>query len=119
VSSFVGWFKDSVCQPPSWPLRKVTGASVSVGTAHNGQDWAVDFYDTDTGSKVGSKTIKSADSQITIQIPDFTDSIAFKMHQVPARAARDAGRSQRRQAKAGRGVQALRYFENADIITPA
>jgi hypothetical protein len=37
------------------------------------------FYDPDTGSLSGSQAVSVSGNSVTINLPDFSDSIAFKL----------------------------------------
>jgi len=81
----IGWFRDTGCEPPEWPLQTViSGQTVTVSVSGSAGAWKVDFYSTETGTKlIASTTATQVGNQVTFSLPDFTDDIAFKMYPQP------------------------------------
>jgi hypothetical protein len=80
--SRIGWVRDEHCIPPKWPDAAVGGQSVLV-PAPDGA-WQVEFFDSKTGLPAGGKAILKTDSgRLTIPVPEFRESIAFKLSDWP------------------------------------
>jgi hypothetical protein len=78
----LGWFRDAKCEPPDWDLESlISGQSVTISVPGTVTTWIVDFYNTKTGWRTLSPiTVTRQGGTITIPLPDFQDSIAFKMN---------------------------------------
>lgn len=83
--SVVGWFRDAKSEPPDWPMLPViSGQAVTIEVPGTAADWQVDFYNTQTGTEiVSSTTITRQGNSVAVNLPDFSDDIAFKMTPVP------------------------------------
>jgi hypothetical protein len=80
--SRIGWVRDAHCIPPRWPDAAVSGQSVEMGAP--GAAWEVEFFDTKTGLPVGDMAIvKTAFGRLTVPVPEFRESIAFKLNPWP------------------------------------
>jgi hypothetical protein len=79
--SVIGWYRDASCEPPAWDLKPlISKQTVSLAIPGPGGTWQVDFYDAKTGVDViGSTIVVQEDDQVTIELPDFTDDIVFRM----------------------------------------
>ena len=73
----LGWFRDARCKPPTWPVRRVEGAAVSLRVKH--ARWRVRFVDPVTGKTVQDREVTAADGRLNLTLPAFEDSIAFKL----------------------------------------
>lgn len=79
--SRIGWVRDAHCIPPQWPTATTAGQSVTV-YANEGM-WRVEFFDTKTGMSTSEKKdLKTDVGRLTIPIPEFRESIAFKLNKV-------------------------------------
>jgi hypothetical protein len=78
-TSYVGWCRDAACVPPNWPVTNVTAQSVTFAVPGNDRVGNVYFYDPDTGSLSGLQAVSVSGNSVTINLPDFSDSIAFKL----------------------------------------
>jgi hypothetical protein len=78
-TSSVGWCRDAACVPPNWPVKNVTAQSVMFAVPGNDRAGNVYFYDPDTGSLSGSQAVSVSGNSVTINLPDFSGSIAFKL----------------------------------------
>lgn len=77
----IGWFRDSMCKSPEWALRPlISNQSISLNVPGSAANWQVDFYDTTTGTKIGSAHVVRSGGTVIIPLPDFVDDIAFKMY---------------------------------------
>jgi len=78
----IGWYRDSLSEPPDWNLQPViTGQKVTITVPGTSTDWQVDFYDTMDGMRiVSTSSVSRVGNEITLLLPDFKDDIAFKMH---------------------------------------
>jgi hypothetical protein len=78
----IGWFRDATSEPPDWNVRPVISKqSVTIIAPGSAARWKVDFYDTKTGTHIiASALITRQDRTLTINLPDFTDDIAFKLY---------------------------------------
>lgn len=76
--SMIGWMRDGRCSPPNWPADPTSNQSLSLDAA--GELWSVEFFDTKSGQSIGEQRKLKADSgRLTIPIPEFRESIAFKL----------------------------------------
>jgi hypothetical protein len=78
----IGWYRDAACEPPDWPVQPViTGQSVTLTVPGSETRWQLDFYDTKTGDPNGiTALVFSHEGDLVIQLPDFSDAIAFKAY---------------------------------------
>jgi hypothetical protein len=78
----IGWYRDAASEPPDWPTRAVmSGQTVTLNVPGSAASWTVDFYDTKTGTQLpGSSVLTAEGGKLTIQLPDFSDDIAFKAY---------------------------------------
>jgi hypothetical protein len=84
-SSVIGWFRDAGCEPPDWYLVPlISGQQVSLTIPGTAGEWKVDFYDTKTGTDlISSVTAYRMGNNVTVNLPDFTEDIVFKMTAQP------------------------------------
>jgi hypothetical protein len=62
------------------PTPVISNQTVTITVPGSAADWRVDFYDPNTGKELGeSLAATRKGTTVTIALPDFTDSIAFKM----------------------------------------
>jgi len=73
----VGWFRDAHCEPPDWPVKPVTGQSVTFDSA--GTEWHAEFFDPATGKSLGESPLPPSDSEARLPIPEFEGSIAVRL----------------------------------------
>ena len=76
--SAIGWFRDALCDPPTWPERPLTGLSVTLSINGSAAAWRVRFYDALTGEPTGETLLRSAKGRLTIPLPPFRGSIALQ-----------------------------------------
>jgi hypothetical protein len=81
-STVLGWFRDATCEPPNWNRKPVlSGQTVTITVPGSVGNWRIDFYDTQTGTKiVSSAKATRKGNTVSIMLPDFTDDIAIKMY---------------------------------------
>ncbi|HSJ53994.1 MAG TPA: hypothetical protein VLC52_09630, partial [Anaerolineae bacterium] len=81
-TTVAGWFRDAGCEPPNWLVQPVlSGESVTLDVPGSAITWQVDFYDPTTGTGIlPSATATRQGSSVRVELPDFSDAIAFKMH---------------------------------------
>lgn len=72
----VGWFRDTRCGPPEWPVRRVEGEFVTLPGARGGR-WSVRFTDARTGGPLGDPVTVDARGALRVALPEFEGSIAF------------------------------------------
>jgi hypothetical protein len=76
----LGWFRDARCEPPDWPVSSEAGQTVTVDAP--GRSWRIEFIDPVTGQTVGTGKLAVHDRRIHIVLPDFQDSIAFRLNRL-------------------------------------
>lgn len=80
----IGWFRDASCEPPNWNLTPLlTQQMVTLTVPGTATNWQVDFYSPATGQGLGSGAATRRGKIIVIDLPDFTDAIAFKLTAKP------------------------------------
>ena len=75
----LGWFRDAQCAAPDWPIRPVEGEVVVLGARGSASEWQVQFHDTGSGDVVGRRTVRGKGSEVSVPLPAFEGSVAFKM----------------------------------------
>ena len=80
----IGWYRDAKCEPPDWKLQPVISKqSVTLTVPGSVSNWKVDFYNTQTGTDIiSSATLARKGKTVTVNLPDFSDDIAFKLYPV-------------------------------------
>ena len=73
----LGWFRDAACEPPEWPMRPLSGQTVTLDAA--GAAWQVEFFDPVTGKSIGRSRLDVRDQRIQIVLPEFQGSIAVRL----------------------------------------
>jgi hypothetical protein len=71
----LGWFRDSQCSPPDWPVRKLTVESFTLPKA-GGKRWTLQFYDTLTGQPMGEAVPVDRQAGLVTALPEFSESVA-------------------------------------------
>jgi len=74
----IAWFRDSKCDPPSWPERTIRNETITIAVPGKARAWAVEFADTKTGLPCGRQDALLSDGSLTVRLPAFQDSIALK-----------------------------------------
>lgn len=74
----LGWFRDAECDPPEWPVRRVTGQAVTIPVSGKAHEWRVELVDTRSGSLLGSFEVEAPHGRMVIALPPFEESIAFR-----------------------------------------
>ena len=64
----LGWFRDSTCEPPDWPVRSVEGQTLQMAGS-----WWIEFVDPVTNTAAGSQRMDGR-----MALPAFQDSIALR-----------------------------------------
>ncbi|MFQ5810537.1 MAG: hypothetical protein ACE5JM_13050, partial [Armatimonadota bacterium] len=75
----LGWFRDAECVPPDWPVGRVEGEVVALSMRGSAPEWQVQFHDTSSGDVVARRTVRGKGSEVSVPLPAFEESIAFKM----------------------------------------
>jgi hypothetical protein len=75
----LGWVRDAQCVAPDWPARRVAGEAVSVNAPGSASRWKVEFYDTSSGGLLCTLYARGEGRKLTLSLPPFEDSIAFKI----------------------------------------
>jgi hypothetical protein len=73
----LGWFRDARCDPPNWPMKRLSGQKVTV--AAPGKSWQVEFFDPATGKQTGTGRLTTRDQRLHITLPGFEGSCAVKL----------------------------------------
>ena len=76
----VAWFRDSMCSPPNWLERPVSGQTVTMDAP--GDSWQVEFYDPTTGKLLSKLRLAVHEGHLQTVLPEFTGSIAIKLKQI-------------------------------------
>lgn len=71
----IGWFRDAQCNPPDWPVRRVSAEAVTLPKT-GGKRWTVQFYDTLAGNPIGEGVTVDRLDALVIALPEFSESIA-------------------------------------------
>jgi hypothetical protein len=75
----LGWFRDALCEPPDWPVRRLESQSVTLEIPGDAPRWAVVFCDTETGLEIDESLAYRRGDKIVVNLPAFSDAIAFRM----------------------------------------
>jgi len=75
--SRLGWFRDARCEPPDWPMKPVTGQTVTVEAP--GEAWQVELVDPVTGQSAGGSRLAVRDRRVRIVLPEFKGAIAARL----------------------------------------
>lgn len=73
----LGWFRDVRCDPPDWPMKPLSGQTVTVDVP--GDSWQVEFIDPLTGKSTGESRLAVHDRRVRIVLPEFQGSIAVRL----------------------------------------
>lgn len=73
----IGWFREAGCVPPQWPLKKLSGQTVTLG-GHTGT-WLVEYVDTQSGQVIKTRTVRASQNHLRIPLPTFQGSIALRL----------------------------------------
>ena len=77
----LSWYRDATSEPPDWNmLGSVSKQTVNLTVPGTAVNWQVDFYDTQTGTKIISASVTRVGNIVSVPLPDFKDDIAFKMN---------------------------------------
>ena len=73
----IGWFRDARCVPTQWPVQPMRDQQVMIdGRTGN---WQVEFVSPLSGQVTGTREVRAEQKKLTIPLPPFEDSIAFKL----------------------------------------
>jgi hypothetical protein len=73
----LGWFRDVRCEPPDWPMKPVSGLTVTVDAP--GDSWQAEFFDPATGKPTGEGRLRAQAGQLRITLPAFNGSVAVRL----------------------------------------
>ncbi len=73
----LGWFRDVECVPPDWPMKPVSGQTVTIVAP--GDSWQVEFIDPVTGKSTGESRVSIRDGESRIVLPEFQGSITVRL----------------------------------------
>jgi hypothetical protein len=76
----LGWFRDSECIPPEWRMKAVSKQFVAL--LGDGL-WQAEFFNAETGARIGTQGVASQAGKLTVALPEFQASVAFKLRIVP------------------------------------
>jgi hypothetical protein len=76
----LGWFRDVRCEPPDWPMRPMTGQSVTMNAP--GHFWRAEFFDPVTGRSVGQRRLAVQGEDVRIDLPEFQGSLAVRLQRL-------------------------------------
>ncbi len=78
--SRLGWFREARCVPPDWPTNRVCDQAVVMDAP--GTAWQAEFFDPKTGHAIGTARLAVRDGRIRVMLPDFYESVAFRLGQL-------------------------------------
>ncbi len=73
----LGWFRDVECVPPDWPMKPVSGQTVTLVAP--GDSWQVEFVDPVTAKFTVPSRVTCRDGEARIVLPEFRGSIAVRL----------------------------------------
>jgi hypothetical protein len=73
----LGWFRDVRCSPPDWPIRPVTGQTVTVDLP--GDSWQVEFFDPAIGKSTGARRATVREGRLQMALPEVKGSLAVRL----------------------------------------
>jgi hypothetical protein len=73
----LGWFRDARCDPPDWPVKRLSDQRVTVRAP--GNSWQVEFFDPVTGKSIGNSRLTARDRRLRIALPAFKGTVAVKL----------------------------------------
>jgi hypothetical protein len=76
----LAWFRDPQCEPPRWPMRPVSGQTVTVDAP--GDSWQGEFFDPATGKSIGEGRFAVRDGRLQVALPEFRGSVAVKLKRI-------------------------------------
>lgn len=77
-SARLGWVRDVQCEPPDWPIRPMSGQTLTVEAP--GDSWRVEFVDPVTGESIGEDRLATRDGSVRMVLPEFQGSIAIRLN---------------------------------------
>jgi len=72
----LGWFRDTKCTAPEWPMRPLGDESVAIDVDFS--MWSVWYVDPLSGKTIETRRVASEDGWLRLRLPDFEGSIAFR-----------------------------------------
>lgn len=78
TDSFVGWFRDINGVAPDWPIRTLSDQTFSINSDQSNTVWKIQLIDPANGN-ARTSFISSYRNEITVYLPEFSDSIACKL----------------------------------------
>ena len=79
----LGWFRDTRCEPPHWPSRRLEGQAVALAVPTDAKNWQITFYDTTSARPIAARSAHATAGKLPIALPPFHCSIAFKVEALP------------------------------------
>jgi hypothetical protein len=73
----LGWFRDSRCVPPDWPMKPLADQKVKVRAP--GKSWEVESFDTITGKSTSKRRLTARNGRLEVNLPEFRGSVAIKL----------------------------------------
>lgn len=73
----LGWFRDARCEPPDWPMRPVSGLTMSLDALDD--SWQAEFFDPATGKSTAEGRLKTQAGRLRITLPEFKGSVAVRL----------------------------------------
>jgi hypothetical protein len=73
----LGWFRDTQCAPPHWPMKPLSGQQVTMDAP--GKSWQVEFFNPVTGKTTSKSQQTAQDQRLKILLPAFQGSVAIKL----------------------------------------
>lgn len=75
----LGWFRDTGCEPPDWPIKRISGQTVTMDAP--GDSWQLEFFDPLTGKAIGKGQLAVQNRSVRIVLPEFHGSVAVRLKQ--------------------------------------
>jgi hypothetical protein len=73
----LGWLRDAACEPPNWPVKPITGQTVTVAVP--GTIWQAAFFDPATGQPGVTNRLTVREGRLQLSLPAFQDALAVKL----------------------------------------
>jgi hypothetical protein len=73
----LGWFRDVHCVAPKWPVKPMSGQSVTMDAP--GKAWHAEFFDPATGKALGEGRLTVEAGRLRVVVPEFQGSVAVRL----------------------------------------
>jgi len=75
----LAWFRDAWCNPPTWPVRKLSHEIISFPDPGGSPSWQVQYVDPASGKLIAQRVITPANGRLVLTLPTFQDAIGIKV----------------------------------------